>query len=68
MRWKNARDTIQRVCLSYIIRKRWRKNVLAYATRFMAVVVKLQRAFRFKKRQEMMLRFFRRRKAATIKI
>lgn len=65
---KNARDTIARNVCFFIIKQRWKKSVLSFASKFKEVVVKLQRAFRFKRRRELIMSYFRIRKRACLTV
>jgi len=64
----HARDVIARNVCFFIVKQRWKKSVLSFASKFKEVVIKLQRAFRFKRRRELIMNFFRKRKRACIKI
>ena len=65
---KKARDIIQDKILAYIQRKRWRDNLMNYAGKFTAIVIRIQQRFRFKRRREQIMAYFRVRKNAVLKI
>ena len=64
----SARTKIQRCILGYITRKRWRDALEAYAVKRLEIVVRIQQRFRFKRRREAFMNYFRVRKRAALKL
>ena len=64
----NARKKIQRRIVAFINHKRWKELLMLHAKKFLTIVVRIQQRFRFKRRREMIMNYFRVRKQAGIKI